>query len=84
MKTCSSCRESKPESEFGKNLQTPDGLMYYCKHCAASKQRSFRRENPDSAKASRKRYLDKVRDRNLQLRARIAAAKEEALESTLG
>lgn len=85
MKTCSSCHESKPESEFGMNLQTPDGLMYYCKYCAASKQRAFRRANPESAAASRKRYLEKVRERNLKLRARIAEAKaQDKLESNLG
>jgi len=68
MKTCSCCQESKTESSFGKNLQTPDGLMYYCKDCAAEKQRAFRRANPTSAAASRKRYLDKVRSKNLRRR----------------
>lgn len=68
MKTCSSCQKSKPKDAFGKNLQTPDGLMYYCKDCAAEKQRAFRRDNPTSAAASRKRYLAKMREKNLRRR----------------
>jgi len=63
-KTCSCCHKSKPRTEFGKNRQTPDGLMYYCRECASGKQKAFRVSNPESTKASRARYLDKLRARN--------------------
>lgn len=63
-KTCSSCGGTKPVSEFGKNRQTPDGLMYYCRTCAAEKQREYRKNNPDAAMESKRKYLAKVRARN--------------------
>ena len=68
-KTCSCCRQTKPVSEFGKNRQTPDGLMYYCRTCASEKQRQFRVVNPESAKASKEKYLAKIRARNDEQRA---------------
>ena len=67
-KKCSCCQQRKPLTEFGANLQTPDGLMYYCRECAKAKQRAFRKNNPVSASASRKRYLDKIRAKNLAAR----------------
>lgn len=63
-KHCPSCDKSKPESEFGLNRQTPDGLMYYCRTCAAEKQREYRKANPDAAKEAKAKYLAKVRARN--------------------
>lgn len=63
-KLCSCCQRDLPLSEFGNNRQTPDGLMYYCKPCAAEKQRIFRKTNPAAAKAAKERYLVKVRLRN--------------------
>lgn len=64
MKRCPRCEEVLPDTEFGSNRQTPDGRMYYCKKCAAEKQRKFRAANPESAKASKQKYLDKLRARN--------------------
>lgn len=63
-KTCSSCRQVKPTAAFGLNRQTPDGLMYYCRNCNALKQKAFRQNNPDAAKASKDRYLEKLRAKN--------------------
>lgn len=63
-KTCSSCGRDKPISEFGKNRQTPDGLMYYCRTCAADKQRAYRVANPQAAMEAKRRYLDKLRAKN--------------------
>jgi hypothetical protein len=67
-KLCSCCGKVFPIEEFGKNMQTPDGLSYYSKPCAIRKQREFREANPDLVKAARERYLNKLRARN---RARI-------------
>lgn len=63
-KTCSKCHVPKPIEEFGLNRQTPDGRMYYCKVCAATKQREFRKDNPEASKLAKQRYLEKVRARN--------------------
>lgn len=68
LKTCSCCHEAKPRSEFSKNIQTPDGLMYYCRPCAAEKQREFRKANPESVVRSRRKYLDRMRAKNLAAR----------------
>ena len=71
-KTCSCCHQPKPLSEFGKNRQTPDGLMYYCRPCASDKQRQFRVTNPESAKRSKEKYLAKIRARNDEQRNQAA------------
>lgn len=63
-KTCPSCNTAKPEEAFGRNRQTPDGLMYYCRECAALKQREYRKANPDAAAQAKSKYLAKVRARN--------------------
>lgn len=72
IKTCSSCHQPKPASEYGKNRQTPDGLMYYCRICASEKQRDFRVSNPESTKKSKQKYLTKVRARNDEQRSQTA------------
>ena len=38
--------------------------MYYCRPCASDKQRQFRVTNPESARASKEKYLAKIRARN--------------------
>lgn len=73
-KTCSCCNRPKPISEFGKNRQTPDGLMYYCRLCASAKQREFRATNPESARASKEKYLAKIRARNDEQRSQTTQA----------
>ena len=69
IKICSCCHQPKPVTEFGKNRQTPDGLMYYCRPCASAKQRDFRATNPDSATASKQKYLARIRARNDEQRS---------------
>lgn len=63
-KTCPACDRTLPIEEFGNNRQTPDGLMYYCRSCAADKQREYRKANPDAAAKAKAKYLAKVRARN--------------------
>lgn len=33
MKTCRRCKQSKPESEFGRNRTRPDGYSHWCLYC---------------------------------------------------
>ncbi len=39
MKRCSSCKETKPVTDFRKNRSTNDGLGAYCKPCAKVKNK---------------------------------------------
>lgn len=63
-KHCPNCNQTKSVEAFGRNRQTPDGLMYYCRVCAAEKQREYRKKNPESANASKAKYLAKIRAKN--------------------
>ena len=63
-KRCSCCEQTLPIADFGKNMQTPDGLSYYCRKCAYGKQQAYRKANPEAARAARRRYLDKLKERN--------------------
>lgn len=50
MKTCTSCEEEKPESEFHKDSSAPDGLTYSCKDCRieqSMKHYSKEKQNED-------------------------------------
>jgi hypothetical protein len=64
LKTCSHCHQPKPLTSFGRNRQTVDGLNYYCKACAAFKQADWTAKNPDKAKASKEKYLNRMRATN--------------------
>lgn len=76
MKVCSCCKESLPPHAFGSNRSTPDGLMYYCKVCAAKKQKQFRKDNPEKVRAAREKYLDSLRLKNAARARRILEAND--------
>jgi transposase-like protein len=63
-KNCPRCGENLPITEFGRNRQTPDGLHYYCKSCAAERQRNWARANPEKVRAMRAAYLRRIREQN--------------------
>lgn len=63
-KTCSCCGENLPLTAFGRNRQTPDGLHYYCKACAAKRQRKWAQNNPDKVREMRADYLRRMREQN--------------------
>lgn len=59
MKTCSRCRESKVEGEFGKSSARRDGLNVYCLICAREVSRQSSSKHPEKARErSRLWYLD--------------------------
>ena len=64
-KACSYCQYPKPLTAFGRNRQTLDGLNYYCKVCAALKQADWAKANPEKAKASKAKYLQRIRATNM-------------------
>jgi hypothetical protein len=63
-KKCPDCKTVKPIKDFGRNRQSPDGLHYYCRECAAERQRQWTASNPGKVKTMRQAYLTKVRTRN--------------------
>jgi hypothetical protein len=66
-KRCSNCKVDKNLSEFSINRSTPGGYHYYCKICAALKNKEWRDNNPDKCKVSRKKYVEKVKRENAGL-----------------
>ena len=63
-KHCPSCEETKPVAEFGRNRQSIDGLHYYCRACAAARQREWAKDNPEKVKEMRQRYLRAMHAKN--------------------
>lgn len=44
------------KSEFTKDARRDDGLCVYCRTCNATRQRAWKRANPDKVKAARRAY----------------------------
>lgn len=65
-KPCPLCKQEKPPTAFGRNRQSVDGLHYYCKVCAAARQRAWAAANPTKVKAMRAAYLQRVRESNAE------------------
>lgn len=63
-KTCSACGKTQPVVAFGRNRQSLDGLHYYCKACAAARQRQWAKANPEKVREMRAAYLTRVREMN--------------------
>lgn len=59
-KLCPDCERERPVTEFGRNRQSADGLHYYCKPCAAKRQRAWAKANPGKVKQMRDDYLKRV------------------------
>lgn len=65
-KLCPDCESEKPVADFGRNRQSADGLHYYCKPCAAARQRQWAKANPSKVKQMRASYLARVYAANAQ------------------
>ena len=66
-KTCPACPPKKgpqPVTAFGKNRSAKDGLHYYCKACAAEKQRAWAASHPEKISEMRTNYLTRVYAKN--------------------
>jgi hypothetical protein len=64
VKLCPSCESEKPVTAFGRNRQSVDGLHYYCKVCAAARQRAWAKAHPEKVKSMRSSYLQRIRAHN--------------------
>lgn len=76
MKTCSTCKDVKPESEFYRDARRPDGLKSQCKkcHCLTSMlsrdPANHRDSNREWMRKSKYATREEVRERAL-LRSRV-------------
>lgn len=50
-KTCSSCKQCKDVTEFGKNKQTKDGLKYICRVCERLSKKKHYDKNSEQYRA---------------------------------
>ena len=69
MKTCSTCKEAKPTTEFHKDRKSSDGLHSECKQCRAAywtktretlvaRNKKYREENREKEAARNKKYRE--------------------------
>lgn len=63
-KRCPDCKKAKSIKDFGRNRQSPDGLHYYCRECAAERQRQWTALHPEKVRTMRQLYLQKIRTKN--------------------
>lgn len=56
MKTCSTCKQSKPLTEFNKARTQPDGHDYRCRECKRASDRAHYARNSERLKAYQKNY----------------------------
>ncbi len=61
LKQCSRCDEEKPESDFGRNKASRDGLKYFCKRCVNQLQREWAEKNPERVAEARERQKGRRR-----------------------
>lgn len=66
MKLCTKCKETKPETAFGKDRSRPDGLQHYCRTCCNAYQSKFRYDNKEAVSAERADYYRKNRKKVLR------------------
>lgn len=80
-KRCPTCGLTKPESEFGKNKRTSDGLACYCKPCTSEKNRAQYVVNQERRKVEAREYrhanIETVRERDRERWQRRKGAQSE-------
>src|SRR5436305_9507873 len=54
MRTCTTCKEEKPLSEFGKDSYKADGLRPYCRKCGSDYSTRWQKANPEHWNAYRR------------------------------
>ena len=62
-KTCPTCKQNKPLTEWPKNKSKKDGLGSDCKICHAQKQYVWRQKNPEEQKRRSREQFAKSRER---------------------
>lgn len=76
-KTCCRCKQTKPASEFGRQIANPDGLNYACKECLRARDAT----RTDKIRANSKKWYRENRERRLAVgKAWVIANRERRLE----
>lgn len=82
MKTCSTCSDLKPLSEYSKHGPSKDGLNQRCNACRAIARKRMREADPEKYRAQKKKYYDaNVELERARKRADYAKHKESRLEA---
>lgn len=63
MKRCSSCKLTKPTSDFYRNRSAADGLQFVCKDCSRTKNLSWQSRNKDKVRALGRKNKRSERER---------------------
>lgn len=70
-KTCPTCKETKPVSEFGKDRSNKCGLQRQCKECKREKERKYykdsRERNPEKWREKTRRWREANRNQEMRL-----------------
>ena len=67
-KTCTKCRETKHQSEFGVRTSSKDGLSYQCKPCVRARNNAYYLADKERSAAQRARNYQRNRPRLLEYR----------------
>ena len=67
-KRCNRCKLVKPLSEFGRNKNTKDGLLYYCKDCGRKRIKLLMEINKETLKEYHKKYFKEWGEKNKEKR----------------
>lgn len=73
MKTCTSCKETKPKSQFLKDNKNKDGLRYECKLCHNLRNRIWHKNNKERGKNT---YLKRQYGITLQQKLQMAESQD--------
>ena len=77
LKQCTQCKQWKSRDQFNKRAAKADGLQSECRDCHNLRCRKYREEHPDKIIESRKKTVEKNREK-LNQRAREYVAKNRA------
>lgn len=67
MKYCFKCGNFKPDKQFYKQPNHPDGLAYDCIDCRAAYSRKYYRDNRDYINERSKIYYQRRKEKNIDL-----------------
>lgn len=79
MKKCSTCKEMKKLSEFGKNKSTKDGFQYQCRTCKAKSKKKWQDDNKKKVNEYRRNYAKTENGKN-----KVKAQSDKYRESDKG
>lgn len=78
-KRCSTCKETKPVSEFYKNRRAKDGLASNCKMCGDESTRRYRKNNREKVSERKRRYYEANKEKIAERVRRYQEANKEKM-----